>query len=187
MSCSRSRLRHLTRQSLKLGGRHVQIERRLCGFALQHAEAAGQRAPQLLHHLGLQLAVALGLRRLPLQGIDLPADFFENVEHAGEVLLRALELGFRQPLLRFELGDAGGFLDHGAPVLRLVAQDLADAALFDDGVAFGTQAGAHEQVLDVAQPGRLAVDQVFAFTRPEQAPGDRDFRLAWMFLSWPFV
>ena len=45
----------------------------------------------------------------------------------------------------------GGFLDHRAAVLRAGAEDLADAALLDDGVGFRAQPGAHEDVLDVPQ------------------------------------
>ncbi len=63
----------------------------------------------------------------------------------------------------------------GAAVLRPRAEDLADAALLDDGVAFRPEARAHEQVLNVAQAGQAAVDQVLAFARPVQAPGDGDF------------
>ena len=114
----------------------IQIERRFGGLALQHPIAAGERYAKLRHHLGLQLFVALGLGRLALQRIHLPADFFEDVEHARQILLGAFQLGFRQPLPGFELGDAGGLFDHGAAVLRAIAEDLADAALLDDGVAF---------------------------------------------------
>jgi hypothetical protein len=52
--------------------------------------------------------------------------------------------------------------------------NLPDAALLDDRVALRTEPGAHEDVLDVAQTRLAAVDQVFAFARPEQTPGDRD-------------
>ena len=117
----------------------------------------------------LEFAVAPRLGRLPLERIHLPRDFFQNVVHARQVLLGAFQLGFRQPLARFELGDAGGLFDHRAAVLRLRAEDLPDAALLDDGVAFRAQAGAHENVLDVAQAGRAAVDQVFAFAATGRA------------------
>src|SRR5208337_5279747 len=75
---------------------------------------------------------------------------------------------------RFELGDAGGFLDDGAPVRRLAAQDLADASLLDDCVRLGPQAGAHEDVLDVAQPAQLSVQEVLALAGTKQPPRHRD-------------
>ena len=61
-----------------------------------------------------------------------------------------------------------------AAVLRLGAEDLPDAPLLDDGVALRAQAGAHENVLDIAQARRAAVDEVFALARTEQAPRDGD-------------
>jgi len=93
-------------------------------------------------------------------------------------LLGAFELGLGETLARFELGDAGGLFDDGAAVLRLGAEDLPDAALLNDGVTFGTQAGAHEDVLDIAQAGGAAVDEVFAFARAEEAARDGDFSVS---------
>ncbi len=168
-------LRHLRGKILELRVRQVQIQRRFRRIALQHPIPRRQRPAQVRDHLGLQFLVASGLGGLALQRIYLPPHFFQNVEHARQVLFRAFQLGFRQPLLGFEFADARGFFDDGPPVLRLVAQDLPDAALLDDGVAFGAQAGADEEVLDVAQPRDFAVDQVFALARSKQPPRDGDF------------
>ena len=103
------------------------------------------------HHLRAQLFVTARLRRLPLERIHLPPDFFQNVEHARKILPRAFELRFRQPLARFVFADARRFFNDGAAVGGLVRKNLADAALLDDGVAFRAQAGAAEQILNVAQ------------------------------------
>ena len=182
-------LLHLRRQILKRRLRLVQIERQLGGFALQHLEAAGNRLAQMRHHLRAQFLIAPGLRRLPLERIDLAADFFQNVEHARKILPRAFELRFGQALARFVFADAGGFFDDGAAVGRFVRKNLADAALLDDGVAFRAQAGAAEQILNVAQAGGAAVDQVFAFAGAVQAAGDGDlFGLRMRVVRvWPFV
>ena len=59
-----------------------------------------------------------------------------------------------QPLFGLEFRDAGGFFDDGAALHRLGGQNLADAALLDDGVGIRTQADAHEHFLNVAQPRR---------------------------------
>ena len=91
---------------------------------------------------------------MALERIHLPSDFFQNVEHARKILLGAFEFGFGQPLARLVFADARGFFDDGPAVGRLVGKNLADAALLDDGVAFRTQAGAAEQILDIAQAGR---------------------------------
>ena len=96
----------------------IQIQRGFGRLALQHPEAAGERLAQLRDHLGLQFFVALGLGRLALERIYLPADFFQNVEHARQILLRAFQLRFGQPLPGFEFADAGRFFDDGAAVLR---------------------------------------------------------------------
>ncbi len=91
------------------------------------------------------------------------------------VELGVLEASFRQPLARFVLGDAGGFFNDGAAVGRLAAQDLPDATLLDDGVGLRAKAGAHEDVLNVAQAAELAVQQVFAFAGAEESARDLDF------------
>src|SRR5262249_26087915 len=104
---------------------------------------------------------------------------FQDVVDARQVLLGAFEFGLRKALSRFELADARSFLDDGAAILGFGAENLADAALLDDGVALGAEAGAHEDVLDVAQARDAAIDQVLAFAGSEQAPRDGDFaRLA---------
>ncbi len=69
----------------------------------------------------------------------------------------------------------GGFFDDGAAVHRLGIQDLPDAALFDDGVAVGAEAHAHENFLHVAQASHAAVDQVFALPGAIEAAPDDDF------------
>src|SRR5690348_6225758 len=99
------------------------------------------------------------LGSLALQRIELARNLFQDVEYTRQILPRALEFGFRQPLAGFEFADARGFFHDRSPVLRPRAQDLADASLFDDGVTFGAKPGTHEQVLNVTQPGRVAVDQ----------------------------
>ena len=174
-SCACSLLGHLLAERAQFGGGQVQVERRFGGVALQQAVLAGEHDAQSGFHLGFEFAVALGLGGLPLERIHLAGDFFQDVEDARQILLGAFQLGFGQALAVLELGDAGGLFDHGAAVLRLGAEDLADAPLLDDGVAFRAEARAHEDVLDVAQAGGVAVDQVFAFARPVQAAGDGDF------------
>ncbi len=167
-------LRHLFAQGLQFAGGNVEIDGGLGGVALQQAELAGERHAELGLQFALKLAVAARLGSLPLEGIDLAGDLFENVVDARKVLLGALQLGFREAFAGFELGDARGLLDNVAAILRLGAEDLADTPLFDDGVALRAQSGAHEDILDVAQPGGTAVDQVFALAGAVQAPGDGD-------------
>ena len=141
---------------------------------LQGLVLAGQQQAEVGHHLLTQLHVALGLGSLPLQRIHLPRHFFQNVEHARQVLLRAFQLGFRQTALRLEASNARRFFNHRAPVLRPRAQNLPDAPLLNNRVRFRAQARAHEDVLDVAQPRRLPVNQIFALARTVQTARHRN-------------
>ncbi len=96
-------------------------------------------------------AIALSLGGLALERVHLPRNLFEDVVHAGEVLLCRFEAEFREAFFGLEAGDAGGLFDDGAAVVRLGAEKLADALLLDDGVALRPEAGAHKDVLNVAQ------------------------------------
>ena len=92
--------------------------RRFRRFPLQLREFAGQHYAQLGAHFIAQPRITLGFRRLPLQRIHLPRDFFENVVDAIQIQLGIFQPSFRQPLLGLELGDPGGLFDDGAPVRR---------------------------------------------------------------------
>src|ERR1019366_4581713 len=168
-------LRHLVAERLQLAGGEVQIDGRLGGIALQQAVLAAQHNAQTGIELDLELAIALGLGCLAFERIHLPGDFLQDVVDARQILLGAFQFGFGEALPSLELGNSGGFFDDAAAVLRLGAEDLADAPLLDDGVAFGTESGADEQILDVAQAGAAAIDEVFAFAGAIEAAGDGDF------------
>ena len=144
---------------------------------IHEGDAAGeddaQAGAQLIAHGG----EALGLGGLALERVHLARDFFKDVVDAGKVLPGAFEAEFGEAFFGFEASDAGGFFDDGATIMWLGAEKLADALLADDGVALGTEAGAHEDVLDVAQAAELAVEEVFAFACAEEAASDDDFAL----------
>ncbi len=137
-------------------------------------ELADQQHAKFGAHLVAQPAITLGLRGLPLQRVHLARDFVKDVVDAGQVLLGVFQARFRQSLACLELGDAGGLFDDGAAVGGLAAEDLTDTALFDDGVRFRAQTGAHEDVLNVAQTAQLAVEQILALAGTEQAARDGD-------------
>ena len=162
-------------QVLEFGGSGFERGGGLFGFRFQRDVAAGENRAELAFELAFQFLIALRFRRLALERIDLAGDFFQDVEHAGEILLGAFEFGFGEAAAALVFRDARGFFDDGAAVLRFRREDLADAALLDDRVAFRAEAAAHEDVLNVAQAGLAAIDQVFAFAGAEQAAGDGDF------------
>jgi hypothetical protein len=119
-----------------------------------------------------------GLRGLALQGFELLLDLGDDVVHAQQVLLGGIELELGLATTRAVLGDARGFLDEGAAVGRLVREDLADLALLDEGVRLRTEAGVHEQLVDVLQPAGGAVHQVLALAVAVEAARDRALVLA---------
>ncbi len=82
-------------------------------------------------------------------------------------------LGFLAAFL--VLGDAGGFLQVDAQILGPGLDDLADHALLDDRVAARPQAGAEEQVGDVAAAALGAVEVVVALAVAADLALDRDF------------
>ena len=148
-------------------------DRGLLGVHLR--EAAGEDDAELGAELVAESAVALGLGGLALERGHLLGDFFEDVVDAREVLLGGLEAELGEALFGLEAGDAGGFFDDAAAVEGLGVEELADALLADDGVGFAAEAGAHEDVLDVAEAADFAVEQVLGVAGAEEAAGDGDF------------
>ena len=125
--------------------------------------------------LGLDRLVLLGLSGLPREMLQLFADFFAQVVEAVEILAGVADagLGFLAAFLVF--GDAGGFFQIHAQFFGLGLDDLRDHALFDDRVAARAQAGAEEQVGDVAAPAFGAVEVVVALAVAADLALDRNF------------
>ena len=82
--------------------------------------------------------------------LELLVDFLAQVVQAVEVLAGVADAGLGFLAAFLVLGDAGGFFEVDAQVLGLGLDDLRDHALLDDRVAARAQAGAEEQVGDVA-------------------------------------
>jgi hypothetical protein len=121
-----------------------------------------------------QLPVAAGLRGLALERASLLLDLEDDVVHAGQVLLRGLELQLGRAAPRLVLRDAGGFLDQMASIGRARAQDHPDLALLDDRVSLRAEARVHQELVDVPQPAVLAVNQVLALAGAVEAACDLD-------------
>ena len=142
--------------------------------------AAGEQQLLPVPQLVAQPLVAARLRRLALERSELLLELEDDVFEARQVQLRGLELQLGRTAPRLVLRDPRGFLDELAPVGRPRAEDHADLALLDDGVGLGAEPGVHQQLVHVAQPAHLAVDQVFALARAIQPPrhfdGPRDRR-----------
>ena len=155
---------------LDVGGRQFPFAE--LDSAVQVVVARGHQDGKVLVALLLEFLEAPRARSLPLERIHLTHDFLQDVVDAVQVLLRAFELEFRQPFAGLELGDARGLFDDRTAIERTRAEDLPDAALLDNGVVFGAEAGSEKDILDVAKPAELAVDQVLALPRPEKLARD---------------
>src|SRR5690606_9332967 len=121
-----------------------------------------------------QLLVLLRLRPLAGEAPDLRGDFGDEVLEPRQILLRTLEPALRRLAPVLVATDARRLLEHVPALLGAVGQDRVDHALLDDGVAVRAETGVAEHVEDVAQPRRLAVQQVVAAALPEHDATDLD-------------
>src|SRR5262249_54481587 len=108
--------------------------------------------------------VTSGPGSLALERAALLLDLEDDVVDARQVLARSIELQLRRAATRLVLGDAGRLFDERAPFGRPRRQDLPDLALLDDGVRLDAESRVHQQIVHVAKPADLAVDQVLALT-----------------------
>src|SRR5690606_24220559 len=127
------------------------------------------RVTQVALH-GLRLARRLGL---PAERSELAAQLRGEVAQARQVALHRVELAQRLLLALAVLEDACGLLDEAAALLRRGAQDGVELALADHDVHLAPDAGVAEQLLDVEQAARVAVDGVLGAAAAEQRARDR--------------
>ena len=127
--------------------------------------------------LGLELLVASGPAHLPAEEVDVALDLADDVLDALQVRPRRLELVPGRPPAGLVLGDPRRLLEDAAAVLGPVVDDLVDHPLLHDRVGPRTQAGVHQQVLDVEEPAGDLVQQIVALARAEEAAGDRHLRV----------
>ena len=107
-------------------------------------------------------------------------------------MLGVFQFAERFFFLRFKFRDARGFLKNHPAIFRLAGKNLRDVALRHDAVARAPDARAHEQLLDVLQPARSFVDEIFAAAIAENPArdghfvvGNLDARRRQMFLIHP--
>ncbi len=141
-------------------------------LAREARPAAAEDGPVQGLPLRLTLLEAARSSGLALQGAQVAFDLADDVVEAQEVRRRLLELHLGDLLARLVARDPGGFLDQPAAFLGLAREDEADLALLDHRVGADAQAGVHEQVLDLLEPHRLAVQAVLRLAAAEDAAGD---------------
>ena len=144
-------------------------------FALQDIELMPSQLRLQMLKLNLNLFVAAGLAGLTLERTDLALHLFDGIGDAQKILLGVFQLAERFLFLRFEFRDASGFFKDHPAIFRLAGKDLRDVALRQNAVARATDARAHEQLLDVLQPARRAVEKIFATAVAENPPCQGDF------------
>src|SRR3990170_4845427 len=104
---------------------------------------------------------------LPLERGHLSLELAQHVLDPHEVLPRTGHLPLGGQLAAAEARRPRRLLEEEAELLRLRADELVDASLLDDRVGAGTHARAEEELRDVLQPARRAVDEVLGLPRAE--------------------
>ena len=126
--------------------------------------------PDGLELLG-QAAVAAGGVGLALQRLEVPPDLLHEVAEPLEIDRRRLEAPLGLLLALAVLEDPGRLLDDGPPVLRAGLEDGVEAPLAHDHVLGAAHPGVGEQLGDVEEPARLAVDGVARLAVPASGCG----------------
>ena len=137
-------------------------------------QVVGDQAGAGVAHVGLHGGGLAGDLGLATERLELAPDLAEQVVEAGQVAVGGVELAERLLLALAVLEDAGGLLDEAAPVLRRRVQDRVELALADDDVHLAADAGVAQQLLDVEQAARAAVDGVLRAAVAEHRAADRD-------------
>ena len=134
--------------------------------------ASGEVEPDLLE-LSREPVVATRGIGLALEGPQLAAHLAEQVGEPEQVRLGRLEPALGLLLALAVLEDARGLFDDGAAVFRPRVEHGVELALPDDDVLLAADAGVGEELLQVEQAARRAVDRVLRLTGAEEGAGDR--------------
>src|SRR5439155_22689177 len=151
----RQRRGQVPRALTQLAQRDVQV--------LQLAPHQGQRDPEaLLDHL----AVPFRLAALPRERAHLRLHLADQVVETPQIRRRLLEppLGALLPVA--VQPDPRRLLEQGPPLLGLLGEQRLDHACFHHYGGVCAETGAAQQILNVPETNRRAVEQVFALTGP---------------------
>ena len=116
----------------------------------------------------------LGRLGLAFERAQLAANLAEQVLEAQQVGLGGVEAALGLLLALAVLEDAGGLLDDRPAILGAGVEHGVDLALADDDVLLAADPGVGQQLLDVEQAARHAVDGVLAVAAAEQRARDGD-------------
>ncbi len=147
-------------------------------FALASAQLVDLTPGEMDAHrveLGHDAVVPARRVGLTLEGPELPAHFAEQVGEPQQIAFGGVEPALRLFLALAELENARRLLDDRPAILGTSVEHGVELTLSDDDVLLAADAGIGEQLLDVEQPARRAVDHVLRLAGAEQHPGDRHF------------
>ncbi|MNM39124.1 hypothetical protein D3C81_498940 [compost metagenome] len=108
----------------------------------------------------LQGVEARGHGRLRFEFFQVGIEFAQDVFHAQQILARVLQTVFRLAAAFLVFRYARRFFQEHAQFFRARFDDARNHALADDGVGARAEAGAEENILDVAPAHRLAIDVI---------------------------
>src|SRR5690606_23488510 len=149
----------------------------LTGLLVQRLPAHGGELGLEFAFLGLVGLVLLGRLGLAMQAVELAFQLLAQVAQARQVFLGAANAALGLATALLVLGDAGRFLDVVAQILGLGLDQLGDHALLDDRIAARPQAGAEEDVGDVAPAALHAVEEIGVLAVARHPAADGDFRV----------
>src|SRR5690554_1225312 len=157
--------------------RRLQLPDAVLLLALAGAQGTGAQQRQLTLEpvlLVLELLIAAGRLRLAPEALELLVELLADVLQAPQVLLGAAHAVLGLPAALLVAGDAGGLLQGGAQLLGARLDQPRDHALADDRIGARAQAGAQEEVGDIATATLLAVEEVAGLRLPGDQALHRD-------------
>ena len=119
-----------------------------------------------------ELGVALGLAALAGEAPDLGLDLGDEVLHPLKVHRRLFQSPLGAVLPVAVEPDPRRLLEERPALVGAVGEEEVDHLRLDHHAGVAAEPGAAQQVLDVAEPDRRAVEQVVALARAREPPGD---------------
>ncbi len=138
----------------------LQRPRLVVAIGIQEPPAQGQQF-RLEAPFGFLVApIVLGRLGLLLQVLKLLGQLVTHIVQAVQVLAGMLHAQFGFPAAFLVFGDAGRFFQENPQVLRFGLDQPGDRTLLDDGVAARSQAGAQEDIDNIAAAAAGAVQKI---------------------------
>ncbi len=123
----------------------------------------------------VELRMLLGAAPLSRERTHLALHFVDQIVEPLQVDRRLVEPPLRRATAVAIESDARRFLEQLAPVVRPIREERVDHLALDDDAGVGAEAGAAQQIGDVAEPAWRAIQEVVALARPGEPARDDDF------------